>query len=539
MGNRFFAAIGRHVLLWRSRRCVHWLRQPGGNRTRLAVLATGFVATLLVIAVVIGISLYSMGQIRASLEQLAEHVQRKMVEVASMRENLYLRIVSSRDMLFMTDVFDIDAEAQRFHVYPARIDAAYQRFRQLTTDPVEIELVEKFMHEARMGLPLLDEVVAQLMAKKHPDEILPLIQQAFETQKLGLETLLTLQDHLQNQGIQLTQEAVARYERTRLLVVWLTALTVVLVLGISLVMAVLLEQHSAELDREHRKFKALFETSRDAVLILTDDTISEYNPRAREWFGDRGRGGLAGLRIEDLSSPRPDDPPVAETLRAALAGAAGATFEWMIRDQRGEPRHVEVTVTPLPGGSPPQHQIVVRDMTARTIELRKVSHEATHDPLTGVANRREFERRSEIAIRNAAGEKTEHVLCYLDLDKFKSVNDTAGHTAGDELLKQVATLLRSHARSGDLLARLGGDEFGLLLENCSLEHGIVIGHAIVQAIGAARFNYAGQAYRIGISIGLVTITHRHDDLDLLMAAADQACYKAKHDPGHVVAAHMD
>jgi Amt family ammonium transporter len=237
-------------------------------------------------------------------------------------------------------------------------------------------------------------------------------------------------------------------------------------------------------------------------------------------------------------SPQPNDPPVSERLHAAMIGAAGATFEWMFRDQHGEPQHVEVTVTPLPGGSPPQHQIVIRDMTARIIEFQKVSHDAAHDPLTGVPNRREFERRAEIAIRNAVREETEHVLCYLDLDKFKSVNDTAGHAAGDELLKQVATLLRSHARSGDLLARLGGDEFGLLLENCSLEHGIAIGHVIVQAIGAAQFNYAGQAYRIGISIGLVTITHRHDDLDLLMATADQACYKAKRDPGHVVAAHM-
>jgi diguanylate cyclase (GGDEF)-like protein/PAS domain S-box-containing protein len=538
MGNRLLAAISRHVPIWRSRCCVHWLRQPGGNRTRLAVLATGFVATLLVIAVVIGISLYSMGQIRASLEQLAEHVQRKMVEVATMRENLYLRIVSSRDMLYMTDVFDIDAEAQRFHVYPMRINDAYQRFRQLTNDPVEIELVEKFMNEARMGLPLLNEVVAQLMAKKHPDQILPLIQRAFETQKLGLETLLTLQDHLQNQGVLLTQEAVARYERTRLLVVWLTALAVVLVLVISMVMAVLLEQHSAELDREHRKFKALFETSRDAVLILTDDTISEYNPRAREWFGGRG-GSVAGLRIKDLLSPQPDDPPVSERLRAAMIGAAGATFEWMFRDQRGEPQHVEVTVTPLPGGNPPQHQIVVRDMTARIIELQKVSHEAAHDPLTGVPNRREFERRAEIAIRNAVREETEHVLCYLDLDKFKSVNDTAGHATGDELLKQVATLLKSHARSGDLLVRLGGDEFGLLLENCSLEHGIAIGHAIVQEIGATQFNCAGYSFRIGISIGLVAITRHNDDLDLLMAAADQACYKAKRDPGHVVAARLN
>jgi diguanylate cyclase (GGDEF)-like protein/PAS domain S-box-containing protein len=538
MGNHFNSAVDRRAPSWWSRLLLYWQRQPSSNRTRLAVLATGFVSTLLVIAVVIGVSLYSMTQIRASLEQLSEHVQRKMVEVATMRENLYLRIVSSRSMLFMTDVFEIDAEAQQFRIYPTRIYAAYQRFLKLTTDPVEVALAEKFMDEARMGQPLLDGVVEQLLAKKHPDQFLPQIQQAFDTQKLGLETLLTLQDHLQNHGIQLTKEAVDRYERTRLLVIWLTALAVVLVLGISIAMAVLLEQHTAELDREHRKFKALFETNRDAVLILADDRIAEFNPHAQEWFGERGRDSLTGLRIEDLSSPQPDDPPVSERLRAAMASASGATFEWMIRNQRGEPHHVEVTVTPLPGGSPPQHQIVIRDMTARIVELQKVSYEAAHDPLTGIPNRREFERRTAIAIRNAVREETEHVLCYLDLDKFKSVNDSAGHAAGDELLKQVATLLRSRARSGDLLARLGGDEFGLLLENCSLEHGIAIGHAIVRDVGANQFNWDGQTYRFGISIGLVTITHRTDDLDLLLATADQACYKAKRDPSHVMFSRM-
>src|SRR3970040_1222179 len=108
MGNRFLAAIGRHIPMWRSRPGMPPPRRPHGTRPRLAVLAIGFVATLLVIAVVIGTALHSMGQIRASLEQLAKHVQGKMVEVARMRENLYLRIVSSRHMLFMTDGFDIE-----------------------------------------------------------------------------------------------------------------------------------------------------------------------------------------------------------------------------------------------------------------------------------------------------------------------------------------------------------------------------------------------------------------------------------------------
>lgn len=114
------------------------LRQPGQKRTRLAVLAGGFLAILLVIATVVGLSLHSIAQTRTHLDYLANHLQRKMVEVATMREYLFLRLVTSRDMLLMTDAFDIDEAAQRFYTYPTRIEAAYLRFRELADDPERV-----------------------------------------------------------------------------------------------------------------------------------------------------------------------------------------------------------------------------------------------------------------------------------------------------------------------------------------------------------------------------------------------------------------
>jgi diguanylate cyclase (GGDEF)-like protein len=506
------------------------------ERTRLAVLAGGFLAILLVIAAVIGISLHSMSQTRNSLDRLANLLQRKMVEVATMREHLYLRIVSSRDMMLMTDAFDIDAEAQKFRVYPARIEAAYKRFRELADDPQEIALVEKFMVEAQLGLPLVNAAVDQLIAGKRSEEIVPLLTKAFETQKLGLETLLTLQDYLQGKSVKLAQEAVDRYEDTRWLIVSLTALAVLLVLGISAVVAVLLEQHTAELDREHRKFKTLFETSRDAVLILADGAITECNRRALEWFDPRGSGELTGLRLDDLSPPAEGGENATARLRDAMTSENGGTFEWLFRDRQGNPLHGEVTLIPLTGSSPRQHQLVIRDVTARILELRRMSHEAMHDPLTGLPNRREFERRAELAVGNARRDGSAHVFCYLDLDNFKPVNDTAGHAAGDELLRQVSSLLRSRIRTGDLLARIGGDEFGLLLENCSLEHGSTIARSIIQGVSEMPFSAAARVFRIGISIGLVPITRDAPALDTLMAAADQACYTAKRDNAHLVIA---
>jgi Amt family ammonium transporter len=303
--------------------------------------------------------------------------------------------------------------------------------------------------------------------------------------------------------------------------------------------AVLLEQHAAELDREHRKFKTLFDSSRDAVMILTAGTITEYNQRALDWFDQLGAGAPAGRRLEELArhgTPGETTLPPAR-LDEALAGPDGGTVEWVLRDRRGEPLHAELTLTPLPGSGPDQHQLVVRDVTARVVEFRRVSHDAAHDALTGIPNRREFERRAGLAVRAAVRDGARHVLCFLDLDGFKPVNDRAGHAAGDELLRQVATRLRAHARSGDLLARIGGDEFGLLLEDCPLDHGAQIVRAIIRDIGAMPFHAAGQDFRVGVSIGLAAITRDTPGLEALMAAADQACYAAKRDPTHLVLAH--
>jgi diguanylate cyclase (GGDEF)-like protein/PAS domain S-box-containing protein len=318
-------------------------------------------------------------------------------------------------------------------------------------------------------------------------------------------------------------------------VVTLTALAVLLVFGISAIMAVLLEQHAAEVSREHRKFKTLFETNRDAVLILSDGAITECNRRALEWFDQRGAGELSGLRLDDLSPPPEDSGEnAAERLRAIMASEDGGTFEWLFRDRQGSPFHGEVTLIPLESTPARQHQLVIRDITTRVLALRKMSHEAMHDPLTGLANRREFERRAELAVGNARRDGCSHVLCYLDLDNFKPVNDTAGHAAGDELLRQVSVLLKSRTRTGDLVARIGGDEFGLLLENCSLEHGVSLARSIIQGVGEMPFRYAGQRFRVGVSIGLAPITRDTPALDALMAAADRACYTAKRDTAHLV-----
>jgi len=158
---------------------------------------------------------------------------------------------------------------------------------------------------------------------------------------------------------------------------------------------------------------------------------------------------------------------------------------------------------------------------------RHLAYQASHDALTGLINRREFERRVERAINHARAQAATHALLYLDLDQFKIVNDTCGHAAGDELLQQLAQLLLSTVRQRDTLSRLGGDEFGMLLENCPLDKAIEIANNLLHDIDEFQFTWANNAFTLGISIGVVPIDRSTADIASAMSAADSACYIAK------------
>jgi len=157
----------------------------------------------------------------------------------------------------------------------------------------------------------------------------------------------------------------------------------------------------------------------------------------------------------------------------------------------------------------------------------QLAYHASHDPLTGVLNRREFERCLGEALTRSKTQHQEHVLCLVDLDRFKLVNDTCGHAAGDSLLRQLTGLLQAQLRSGDSLARLGGDEFGILLESCPLDRGLALADTLREAVAQCRFSWEQHTFSVGASIGVVPITPFSGDLDEVVQAADAACYAAK------------
>lgn len=170
--------------------------------------------------------------------------------------------------------------------------------------------------------------------------------------------------------------------------------------------------------------------------------------------------------------------------------------------------------------------IVLRDASRTREAMQQLVHRATHDGLTRLVNRSEFERR--LACLLAGMRKNEvHTLLYLDLDGFKAINDVCGHVAGDIALQQVADLFRAAVRSHDTLARLGGDEFALLLEHCSAEQAMTYACRLHAALADSSFLWQGRRFPLAVSIGLAAMTGRVRDTTAILSAADRACYAAK------------
>lgn len=167
------------------------------------------------------------------------------------------------------------------------------------------------------------------------------------------------------------------------------------------------------------------------------------------------------------------------------------------------------------------------DITERKKAEEKLNYQSSHDALTGLVNRREFERRMDQLLIDAKENSQTHALCYMDLDQFKVVNDTCGHIAGDEMLKQISMVLQKIVRNSDTLARLGGDEFGILLANCSLDDALRLVNAIQTEIKDYLLIFNSHSFRVSASIGLVPITAKTVNSIELLKDADAACYMAK------------
>jgi diguanylate cyclase (GGDEF)-like protein/PAS domain S-box-containing protein len=271
------------------------------------------------------------------------------------------------------------------------------------------------------------------------------------------------------------------------------------------------------------------------AIVATDEQgrIIFMNPAAEQLTGGEA-GASAGKRLEEIISlvDETDRRLLSDPMHQALTSGAPVNLSrraLLVSRHDGSERSIELSASPIRNATREVVGAVVmlHDVTEMRGLARQMSYQATHDALTGLVNRREFERRLEEAIESGHRGDGQHVLAYLDLDHFKLVNDTSGHLAGDSMLREVAKLLRDAVRDSDTVGRLGGDEFGTLLIGCPLEKARQIADDLTRAVGEHRFVWKDKIYNIGVSVGLVEISRESGTLEELLAAADTACYVAK------------
>ena len=278
----------------------------------------------------------------------------------------------------------------------------------------------------------------------------------------------------------------------------------------------------------------------EGVIAISANGQVEYLNRAAEQLLGATIGDALGHAFAELvilvdevdRHALPD--PVKQCLSSGNRVTAGRRSVMLARAGTEE-RSLDVSVAPLRNAYGEQVGAVamLRDVSELRGLARQMSYQATHDALTGLANRREFERHTQEVIESAQTTDMHHVLCYLDLDRFKHVNDSAGHLAGDGLLREVAAMIKTAVRDSDMAGRLGGDEFGLILKGCPLEKAMQIAEDVVRKISEFRFVWKDKNFTIGASIGLVELSRECGTLEEVFSAADSACYVAKRRGNHV------
>jgi diguanylate cyclase (GGDEF)-like protein/PAS domain S-box-containing protein len=288
------------------------------------------------------------------------------------------------------------------------------------------------------------------------------------------------------------------------------------------------------LSRSKRQAQYTLESISEGIITTDNDGRIDYMNLAAETLIGTNRDDASGHRIGELFTlvDDADRRPLGDAVERCLAMRRRVNMgrRAVLVTVDGEHEHsVELTASPVrgPSNSISGAVVVFHDVSELRGLTRKMSYQATHDPLTGLVNRREFERRLDEAMDSAHAEESVHMLFYMDLDRFKAVNDSCGHMAGDNMLREVAGLIKDQVRDSDFVGRLGGDEFGAILIGCPIDKARQIAIDICNAVSDYRFVWKDKIFNIGISIGLVEISHASGTLQDVMSAADSACYMAK------------
>ena len=436
-------------------------------------------------------------------------------------------------MILFTDPFERDEQWLQFNNRAGEFAAARGQLLALPLTPEERELLDRQGRLTGVAVPLQDRVVELSSQGRTREAQRLLVEQAIPAQDAVLEQLVQLYTLQKREADRAVEQARSAHAQARGLLLVLSLLIVGL--GATIAVTVLRRVRGADaaLHREKERALATLQSMGDGV-ISTDGTgrVEFLNPVAER---------LTGWTTEDARDRRLSEifpivhdatrEPVHNPVTRALAGREVVTAgtDIVLTGRHSDEHAIELSATPIRG---PQGNIlgavlVFRDVTEMRALGREIAHQATHDTLTGLFNRREFEKHLQQVLDRTRTEGGEHALCHLDLDLFRTINDSCGNAAGDELLRQMGQLIKSRLPPRGSVARPAGDEFILLLEDCSLDRAGVFAEELRAAIRDFRFMWEDRSFTLAASIGVVRVTAENDSVYDALQAANVACRVAK------------
>lgn len=475
------------------------------------VLGMGFAAVLGLMLILTAVGLVQFQASQRRLEGIVGNHLAKVTLATRMHTAARERTVGLQRLTILRDPFERDEQWMRYLSNASEFAQAREALLALPLTADEVALLKRQGQLTGIAVPIQERVVNLIWAGSTEEAQRLLVAEAIPAQDRVLEQLKALY-HLQEQKTQQTVKQARRdYREARLLVALLAAVTV----GLALLVAVTVVRHSRRADsalrQEKERAQVTLHSLSDAVIRADAQGRIEYlNPmavRLTGWTNDLAHGkhpaDIFNIVRESVCDTRID------AVDRILSGTESSStpVDLVIAAQGGTQFCIELAVTPIHNdrGDVAGMVLVFRDVTEIRALTRELTYHASHDPLTGLYNRREFERHLQAALLDARASGVEYALCYLDLDMFKVVNDTCGHLAGDELLKQISQMFRKRLRKEDILARVGGDEFAILLRRCSLERAEEISGQISSAMKDFRFVWEDKTVDVGVSIGVMRV----------------------------------
>lgn len=496
-------------------------------------LGLGFAAVLALMVFLTAVGLVQLEASQKRLEGIVGDHLAKVSLATRMHTSARERTVSLQQLTILRDPFERDEQWIRYLSKAGEFVQARQALLALPLTAEEVALLDNQSRLTGIAVPIQERVVNLVTAGRITEAQQLLVAEAIPAQDHVLQQLSALYQLQEQKTKQIVTQASHDYHAARLQVALLAAVTVVLALMVAVTVVRYSRRADKALRQEKERAQVTLHSLSDAVIRADADGRIEYmNPvavRLTGWTNDAAHGKLP----EDIFNIVHDsvcDTQI-EAVGKILSGkeSTSGPVDFVISVQDATQYCIELIATNINDdlGNVAGMVMVFRDVTEIRALSRELMYHATHDPLTGLYNRREFERHLQEALLDARASGVEYALCYLDLDMFKVVNDTCGHVAGDELLKQISLMMRQRLRKEDILARIGGDEFAILLRCCTLERAEEISGMIRGAMKDYRFVWEEKTVDVGVSIGVMRVAADSGDIKDVFRIADVACRVAK------------